>query len=347
MTQPETLAPDGLPVKLVRLKHESGLSLDIMDFGATWLSCKVPMPSGELREVILACARLEDSMKQPGYLGATVGRYANRIAGPRIEYGGKVIDLVPGPFGKHQLHGGPGGFSFRRWAILEQSATHVCFGLHSPDGDQGFPGNLDAKVTYRLEDNGAVSMDCEAVVDRPSPVAFTNHSYFNLDGCKTDARQHTLEIRADGYTPVDAALIPLDGVATVAGTSFDFRTPKRVARDFMADAQQKIGGGYDHAWLLNAECADMSKPASVLCSADGTLRMDLYTTMPAIQFYSGNFLGGTPDREGGSYESFQGLALEPGALPDSPNHPEWPQRTCWVLPGETYRETIRFSFKTS
>jgi aldose 1-epimerase len=347
MNYAQTLAPDGNPIKVVQLSHDCGTRLDIMDFGATWLSCKVPVKNGDPREVILGCDSLEGFLKQQAYLGATVGRYANRIAHARIERDGKTYQLDANQQGKHQLHGGAAGFSHRRWRILDQASDQVTFGLDSADGDQGFPGNLAVKVSYRLLPDCVIRMECEAVTDHVTPVALTNHSYFNLDGGKTDARQHALSLQADFYTPVDTDLIPLGALAAVEGTGFDFRSMKKVAVDLLKDEQQKISGGYDHAWLLDKRCADLGVPAASLRAGDGLLAMDLFTSMPALQFYSGNHVGGTPSRDGGVYESFQGLALEPGSLPDSPNHPEWDQPSCWLEPGDKYEHVVEYRFTAS
>lgn len=339
-----TQAPDGRALNLVRLAHACGTALDIMDWGATWLSCRVPLADGTARDVILGCGCLADFFTQQAFLGATIGRYANRIAGATIEHGGKTWRLDANQQDRHQLHGGSQGFDKRRWTIAEQSHEHARFELLSADGDQGFPGNLEVCVTYRLKADRVIRMECEAVTDQPTPIALTNHSYFNLDGGKSDARRQGLQIQADLYAPVDDSLIPLGALAGVADSGFDFRSAKPIAQHLLQDAQQQIAGGYDHAWLLDARCADMSRPAAVLCSGDGQLSMALHTTMPALQFYSGNFLADTPAREGGVYAKFGGVALEPGVLPDSPHHPEWPQPSCWLMPGETYRQVIEWRF---
>jgi aldose 1-epimerase len=342
MTSPLPLCPDGQPPRLIELAHPSGVRLTLMDWGATWLSCEVTA-AGAPREVLLGCGDLADYFRQTAYLGATVGRYANRIGKARFARDGKVYALAPTQ-GGNQLHGGPQGFDKRRWRIVEQSAEHVLLAIDSPDGDQGFPGNLEATVCYRLQDGARIAMEYAAKVDAPCPVNLTNHAYFNLDGAPTDVRGHTLQIRAQHYLPIDDGLIPLGGLAEVAGTSFDFTQAKTVARDFLADAQQRIAAGYDHAYLLDDDCRDCARAAATLVSGDGALAMDLYTSKPALQFYSGNHLAGIPAREG-VYAANQGLALETQFLPDSPNHPEWPQGDCWLLPGQAYRQTTVLAFR--
>lgn len=340
MTAKTVMAPDGKPVTYLRIENE-GLQLDLMDWGASWLSCLVPMKDCSQREVLLGCQNLEDWFVQKAYLNATVGRYANRIRSARFSRHGRdyVLDTNEG---KNQLHGGPGGFSNRRWTVLEKSREHVSFGIQSADGDQGFPGRLELRVTYRVLPGQRIRMQCEGAVDAPSPVGLTHHAYFNLNGIKGDIRQHRLQIAATRYMPVDVELIPLGDLVDVAGTSFDFRTSHRIGERFMTDTQQKLAGGYDHSFLLDE--ARMDKAAAVLDAADDTLQMRLYTDSPAVQFYSGNFLAGTSAREGGQYATNEGLCLEPGFLPDSPNHPEWPQPDCWLKPGQTYHQTVAWEF---
>ena len=188
-------------------------------------------------------------------------------------------------------------------------------------------------------------MEYTATVDAPCPVNLTNHAYFNLDGKVTDIRQHALQIQAHHYLPIDQDAIPLGHLVKVDGTGLDFTRPKRIGQDFMIDEQQRLAHGYDHAYLLDSECQNMAGVVATLVSGDGRLIIDMYTTKPALQFYSGNYLTGTPSREGACYEANQGLALETQFLPDSPNHPEWPQPDCWLQPGETYRHSTVLAFR--
>lgn len=343
MTSTRIICPDGQALNLIQLSHASGLKLDLIDWGATWVSCRVPV-AGVEREVLLGYAKLADYFTAQGYLGVTVGRFANRIGNSRVERDGKVFELTPNQ-GMHQLHGGPAGLSARRWKILEQGKAHVLFGIESPDGDQGYPGNLAATVCYRLEDGFRISMEYTATVDAPCPVNFTNHAYFNLDGAATDVREHVLQIAAHEYLPTDENLIPLGKLAPVAGTGFDFNAPKKIGADFLVDAQQKTALGYDHAYQLDASCREMKAVAASALSGDGKLAMDLLTTKPAMQFYSGNHLAGISARDGGTYAPHQGFALETEFLPDCPNHPEWPEADCWLLPGEQYKQTTVLVFR--
>ncbi|WP_039029352.1 galactose-1-epimerase [Leclercia adecarboxylata] len=342
LNETPVLAPDGLPYRLITLRNEAGMVVTLMDWGATLLSVRVPMTDGSVRETLLGCASPEQYVEQTAFLGASVGRYANRIAKSRFELDGVCFDLLPSQ-GENQLHGGPDGFDKRRWRILQQNDGEALLALDSPDGDQGFPGNCAATVHYRLTADNRIAIEYRATVDKPCPVNLTNHAYFNLDGNCSDVRQHRLQLLAQSYLPVDEMGIPHEGLKAVAGTSFDFRTTKAIAQDFLADDDQRKVNGYDHAFLLDAQ-GDLSKPAAQLWSADEKLQMTVYTTAPALQFYSGNFLEGTPAREDGEYRVWQGLALESEFLPDSPNHAEWPQPDCVLRPGEEYVSVTEYHF---
>ena len=333
-------APDGQPWRITVLRNRNGMVATFMDWGATWLSARVPMQDGSVREALLGCATPSDYLHQTAYLGATVGRYANRIANARLN--DAEISLAANQ-GMHQLHGGPEGFDKRRWQILSQSETEVHYRLDSPDGDQGYPGALIVDLRYQLDDDNCLSIRYQAHTDKACPVNLTNHAYFNLDANHGDARQHRLQLHADRYLPVDSDGIPNAPLKAVAGTSFDFRQPKVVAQDFLSDEDQKAVKGYDHGFLLN-NAGDVSQPAAQLWSQDGKLQLTVFTSAPALQFYSGNYLAGTRAREHESYTAFQGIALESEFLPDSPNHPEWPQPSCWLQPGETWQASTRYRF---
>jgi len=333
------------PPAVLRLASPDGLELTLMDQGATWLSCRVPLATGVPREVLLGSAQATRHLRQPAYMGATVGRYANRIAHARIACDGRVWALLPHPADSpHQLHGGPDGFDRRRWRIASHDTREATLTLDSPDGDMGFPGQLAVELTYRVAAGPSIEMDCSARTSAPTPVSLTNHAYFNLDATPRDARDHRVRLRASRYLPVDRDLLPLGAPLPVAGSGFDFREPKTVRRDFLRDPQQAPAGGYDHAYLLDPECADLTVPAVELDAGDGRLSLAISTSLPAIQFYSGQLLDGTPGRDGTRYGPCAGLAFEPGFLPDSPNHPEWPQPSCWLLPGQVYRHRIRYRF---
>lgn len=326
LNETPALAPDGQPYRLLTLRNSAGMVVTLMDWGATLLSARIPLSDGSVREALLGCASPEHYPEQTSFLGASIGRYANRIANSRYTFAGETVQLSPSQ-GENQLHGGPEGFDKRRWQIVNQNDRQVLFALTSDDGDQGFPGHLCATAQYRLTDDNRISITYRATVDKPCPVNLTNHVYFNLDGDRTDVRQHKLQILADEYLPVDESGIPRQGLKSVANTSFDFRMPKVIASEFLADDDQRKVKGYDHAFLLQTQ-GDGKKPAARLWSQDGKLQMMVYTTAPALQFYSGNYLAGTPSRGPEPYADWQGLALESELLKEA-GYPDGFSTTLW------------------
>jgi aldose 1-epimerase len=328
------------------LSNAAGHSVTLMDLGATLLSCRVPMPDGSVRETLLGHPAAIDGDPARGYAGAIVGRYANRIAGASFELDSVQHQLLPNENG-NQLHGGPDGFHRRRWTMARAGAGCAQLTLVSPDGDQGFPGEVLAGVTYTLSDDGVLRIDLRAHSSAPCPVNLSNHAYFNLDAAHGDARGHRLQLRADYYLPVDRRLIPLAALAPVRQRPYDFRHPTTVAAGLDADGHDAGGIGYDHSWLLGPACRAGTEPAARLQSADGKLAMTIRTSLPAIQFYDGRFLSGMPDRNGQPYPRHAGFALEPQYLPDSPNRPDWPQPTCVLRPGETMHHFIELAFQAT
>lgn len=326
-----------------RLQREGGIALTIADRGATWLDCEVPLASGR-RHVILQRAGIAEASADKFYLGATVGRYANRIANACIRLGERQWQLVANEGSRHQLHGGPQGFHSRTWDAEQVDETAVRFSLVSPDGDQGYPGELQLQVTYALTDAMTIEMRISARATAPTPLAITNHAYFNLDGDAADVREHRLRVNAASYMPVDDELIPFGPPQPVQGTSFDFRESTAIGARWLADEQQQRAQGYDHAFALDARCASLDVPAAELRSRSGDLRMSIATTMPALQLYTGQHLPQVASPSGTPYARCAGLALEPGWLPDSPNHPEWPQPSCWLMPGAPAEHVIRWRF---
>lgn len=318
---------------MIVLEAAGGVALAIDARGATWVSCQVPVRA-KRRDVILRRA-IGD---RQSFLGSTIGRYANRIAHGLIRRGEREWQLALQEGSIHHLHGGPGGFHACLWQAQQASATRARFTLRSPEGDQGYPGELLVEVVYELADAMTIEMRSRATASAPTPVAITNHAYFNLDGSPGDVRGHTLRVNASRYMPVDRRLIPFGPPSPVTGTSFDFREAKPIARDWLVDPQQQQAGGYDHAFLLDGSLA------CELTSTAGDLRLAITTSLPALQVYSGQGIGGTEAPDGGTYRACAGVALEPGFLPDSPNHPEWPQPGCWLLPGDVQEHVIRYSF---
>lgn len=313
------------------LGRAGGMQIEVMDMGATWLSCRVPVPGEAPREVLLGHADPATWAEEGGYLGATIGRFANRIAGARFTLGGLEHRLVANE-GANQLHGGPVGFHRRRWALRAQGPLHVRLGLQSPAGDAGYPGALDAEVEYRLHpDTLALTIGFEATVSQPCPVSLTNHAYFNLDGCGTVLGHH-LRVAAQHWLPVDAAALPLGHLATVEGTVFDLREPRPIA------------SSYDHCFALDEAAARGDTPAAELISGDQRLSMQLYATYPGLQVYSGYHLPEAQGRGGQPLPRHAGVALEPQFFPDSPNHPQWRQMGCILQPGHRYRRWMRLCF---
>lgn len=344
LEQVDSLAPDRQPFNIVTLTNANGMQISVMDWGATWISCKMVLMNGSLQEVLLGCNNPLQYLKQKAYLGATIGRYANRIKNAEISQGVHSYRLIANEEPNH-LHGGPKGFSERRWNLLNHNEQQVIFGIYSPDGDQGYPGNMKATVTYTLTNLDQVEISYYATVDDNCPVNLTNHAYFNLEGPNRDARNQRLMLNADYFLPVSAEGVPLVGLKSVLSSpGMDFHDSKSILKDFLRDAEQKVVGGYDHAYLLHADCADCQKPAAQLRSSDGHRQLTIYTTESAIQLYSGNSLAGTPSREGGTYNNYAGITLETQYLPDSPNHPEWSQPDCWINAGEEYHSKTIYQF---
>jgi aldose 1-epimerase len=330
------MSQDAADIGTCTLQDDTGLRLTLLDWGATWWSLQCPVPGEDQpRELLLGGATPQAHLHNTAYFGATIGRMANRIAGAQIERDGRRWALVPQPGSPHQLHGGPDGFDRRRWAMRASGRSQAEFRLLSPDGDQGYPGAVTAEATVSLPGQGVIDLALRATTTAPTPVGLTNHAYFNLDGTRSDARQHGLAIAASQVLPVDEALIPLGPLQPVAGTPFDFR------------AERPIGGAaegvYDHAFLLDGSAG--LRPAATLTAADGRVQLCIETTLPALQLYTGAHLDGQSGRDGRRLPRFAGIALEPQFLPDSPHHPEWPQPSCWLLPGQVWSHHIRYRLR--
>lgn len=335
---------DGHPAQLVELTNRHGMRIVLMDVGATWLSCQVPLAE-ESREVLLGVDTMADFEAQGAFMGASVGRYANRIADARYRYQGEEIQVVASQ-GNNCLHGGSPGWSHRRWTLDRQGDDFALFSIVSEHGDQGFPGTVTASVRYELSDDNQVSITYQATTDKPTPVNLTNHAYFNLMGAESgcDVLGHKLEIAAAEYLPIDDTAIPLGDLAPVSGSGFDFRQAKTIGQDLLKDDQQQTAKGYDHSYWLDDDCRS-GRCAATLVSEDNQVMLQVLTTKPAMQLYSGNWLQGTPGRNGQEYQSYQGVALETQYLPDSPNHPEWAQQSCILLPDQEYAFTTVYQFK--
>jgi aldose 1-epimerase len=328
--------------RIITLSDDTGLTLRLLDVGATWWSLTLQLPGEALpRELLLGGRTPAEQIANSAFFGATIGRVANRIALGRLSRGGRSWSLAVAPGARHHLHGGPDGFDKRRWTVLGAQSREARLALHSPGGDNGYPGAVDAEVALRLPGGGVVEQSFSATCTEPTPLCMTNHAYFNLDGHEGDVRSHWLQLAASRYLPVDDELIPLGRLEDVAGSEFDFRARRRVGRPGAVGA---AGGVVDHAFVLDSGCAAMVTDAATLVSADGRLQLGLATTMPALQLYTGQQLGRERNRSGGPMQAYAGLALEPEWLPDSVNHPEWPQPPCWLEPGQRWAHRIRYAF---
>ncbi|MDO2949140.1 galactose-1-epimerase [Aeromonas simiae] len=314
------------------LESESGLRLEGLTLGATLTSLTLPLAEGR-RELLLGC-RPQDYPRQQVWLGAVAGRFANRIGGAELRREGQCwpLDANQPP---HCLHGGSGGFHRREWTLVEQASDRVVLALCSVDGDQGFPGNLEVTLCYRLAGNDLL-IEFDASTDRPTPVSLTSHAYFNLDG-GSDVRAHRLTLRAERFLPTTPDGIPLSA-AVVEGV-FDLRHERRLAADWGSHPLQRQARGYDHAFVLTPS---ETQWVARLVSGDGRVTMEMHTDQPSVQLYTGNWLAGTPDRRGGVHEDYAGVCLEAQQLPDSPNRPELGDP--WLLPGEHYRHRTRYRF---
>ena len=343
---------DGKPVELFTLTNAHGVEVRAMTYGATIVSLRTPDRGGRLGDIVLGHPTLAGYLAQSPYFGAVVGRYGNRIAKGRFSLDGKAYQLATNN-GPNHLHGGVRGFDKVVWnaepAETDSSAA-VTFSYVSPAGEEGYPGTLHARVTYTLTDRDELRVDYLATTDQATPVNLTQHSYFNLAGAGTrDILGHELMIAADRYTPVDATLIPTGEIAPVAGTPFDFRTPTAIgARIDQNDVQIQNGKGYDHNWVLNrAGAAEGALVHAARVTEPTTGRtLDVFTTEPGLQFYSGNFLDGTiTGKDGRVYRHRDGFCLETQHFPDSPNHSNFPSTI--LRPGREYRSTTVFQFGVS
>jgi len=343
-THPYGKTAEGHAVTMFALTNTHGLELHAMTLGGIITSLKTPDRSGAMGDIVLGFDRLDEYLKDPPYFGAIIGRYGNRIAGGRFSLDGRSYDLTTNN-GPHHLHGGRKGFDKAIWqAAPSASGAGVTFSRTSPDGEEGYPGNLQVRVSYTLTDRNELIIDYHATTDKPTLVNLTQHTYFNLTGdVAGDILGHELMIRADRFTPVDATLIPTGELAPVQGTPFDFRKPTAIGARIDQSAQQLVNGkGYDHNWVLNRSGQGL-EPAVRLVEPKSGRTLDIATTQPGLQVYTGNFLDGTIRGKGGrSYSQRTGLCLETQHFPDSPNHPAFPSTI--LRPGQEYSTKTVFTF---
>ena len=341
-------APDGTPVEIYTLTNANGVEIKAMTYGCIITSIKTPDRNGKLADIVLGYDTLDGYLKDSPYFGAVVGRYGNRIAKGQFTLDGKTYKLATNN-GPNHLHGGNKGFDKVVWNASPKTAADgvgVVFTRTSPDGEEGYPGNLHATVTYTLTDKNELVVEYQATTDKATPINLTQHSYFNLAADDGDVLGHQLTIDADRFTPVDATLIPTGELASVAGTPFDFRNSTPIgARINDSNPQLKNGNGYDHNWVLTRAKGNLEHAARVVEPKSGRT-LDVATTEPGLQFYTGNFLDGSIKGKGGRvYKQRSAFCLETQHFPDSPNHPNFPSSI--LQPGQTYSSKTVFTFGTS
>jgi aldose 1-epimerase len=339
--------PDGQPVDLYVLSNKNGVEAAITNYGGAVVSLKVPDRNGKFGDVVLGYDSLDGYVNDKSYFGAIVGRYGNRIGHAQFSIDGKTYTLAKNN-GENSLHGGIKGFNKAVWAAKELPAKNgqsLELTYLSKDGEEGFPGNLHVRVVYTLTDSNELKIEYSATTDKKTVVNLTNHSYFNLAGPGSgDILGHQLAIEADKFTPVDASLIPTGELRDVPGTPLDFGKATAIgARIDQDDEQLKLGHGYDHNFVLRrAAGAPISLAARVMESNTGRV-LEVWTTEPGVQFYTGNFLDGTARGKGGlAYARRSAFCLETQHFPDSPNQPKFP--SVVLNPGEKYSTTTTYKF---
>lgn len=338
---------EGIPVHLYTLMNKAGMQIQLTDYGATVVSVKVPDRDGKIADIALGYPDVKGYETNAPYLGVTVGRFANRIANAQFKLDGQTYHLFAND-GPNTLHGGKRGFDKYVWKSreLKSGLPAMEFTRESPDGEEGFPGNVTARVTFTLMDKNELKIEYSATTDKNTVVNLTNHSYFNLAGPpEKEILDHVVTLDADRFVPVDQNLIPTGELRPVTGTPFDFTTGTAVgARIGQNDQQLKLGRGYDHCWVVNGEPGSLRLAARVEDPTSGRV-LEVLTTEPGIQLYTGNFLNGTvTGKYGKVYKYRYALALETEHFPDSPNQPTFP--TTELKPGQTYHSETVYRFST-
>jgi aldose 1-epimerase len=344
--------PDGGAVEMVTMRGDNGFEARIITYGAALQSILAPDRAGRTADVVLGRDDLAGYVAARRFFGATVGRYANRVAGGRFELDGKRFQL-PTNDGANALHGGLNGFDRKNWSVTavgEKPLPFVTLSYVSADGEEGYPGKLTTSLTYTLSGGRELSVAFSAVTDQPTIINLTNHSFFNLAGVEAGGGgilDHRVTIAADRYLPIDAAGIPSEPPSLVDATPFDFRNPHRVGiRLHDAVEQIQIRQGYDHCYCLRGGLTGEPRLAARVEDPRSGRALELLTDQPGVQFYSGNFLDGTvTGKYGRIYRQYDALCLEPQVYPDAPNRPDYP--SARLDPGQTYRHTSLYRFSAA
>jgi aldose 1-epimerase len=322
------------------LKNKHGIEAKIISLGGTLVSLKVPDKNGKFADVVLGYDNAEGYLKDKCYFGCTVGRFANRIAGAKFSIDGKEYKLAAND-GKNHLHGGIIGFNKVPWkskSFDNGENRGIIFEYLSPDGEEGYPGNFKAVVKYTLTNNNELSISYEATADKKTIVNLTNHSYFNLAGHNAgDILSHQIQINADKFTGFNAVLLPTGELCAVKGTAFDFTQTAAIGKNI-----SKAGFGYDLNYVLNKKSAEELSFAAMVSEPQSGRQMEIFTTQPGVQFYTGNFLDGIAGKSGAIYQKHGGLCLETQHYPDSPNQPNFP--AVVLVPGKIYRHLTVHKF---
>lgn len=334
---------DGKEVALYTLVKPNGAEACITNYGGRIVSLMVPDKDGNFRDVVLGHDSIADYINIDGNFGALIGRYGNRINQGRFALNGEEYQLPQNNYG-HCLHGGPKGFHHAVWKVENVTDSTLHLSLFSPDGEYGFPGNVNVDVIYTLRNDNAINIAYSASTDAPTILNLTNHSYFNLSGDPSkDILAETLWMDADGYTPIDSTFMTTGEILAVKDTPFDFSTATPIGARINSDNEQLRNGlGYDHNMVLN-KMRNVNEPVAILADNESGIKMEMFTTEPGIQFYAGNFLDGTvKGKKGIAYPQRSAVCLESQHYPDSPNKSQWP--SVIVNPGDTYTSNCTYRF---
>lgn len=343
ITKTTSPSPKG-EISLFTITNANGAKVTLSSLGAGIVRVELPEPDGSLANVVIGYADPADYIADGPCAGKVPGRYANRIAKGHLVVDGKTYQLAINN-GPNALHGGPEGFQNQIWGA-KVDGDAVVFTLHSPDGDENYPGNLTATARYTWSNDNKLTLDLYAVTDAPTVVNLTNHTYWNLDGENSGSvLDHTMWLGCSRYLPTDDTLIPTGELAPVAGTPMDFTSPKALGRDIKADFPAlNYGKGYDNCWVVDDYTPGTLRHVATLVGSRSGRVLEVSTSQPAAQVYTGNWLAGSPKNpEGRSYNDYDGVAIECQDMPDAPNHPNFP--STLLLPGQEYHRTIEFAIK--